>query len=127
MRALFVCSQNRLRSPTAEAVFATWLGVECESAGVHDSADVPVGPELLAWAEVIFVMEKAHHNKLSKRWRKHMGGKRVVCLNIPDDFEYMDETLVRLLEAKVSPHLLARGCRPPQPQQSACMLNRPGF
>ena len=116
MRALFICSQNRLRSPTAEAVFATWQGVECESAGVHDSANVPVGPKLLAWAEVIFVMEKAHHNKLSKRWRKHMGNKRVVCLNIPDEFEYMDETLVHLLEAKVSPHLLARGCRPPQQQ-----------
>lgn len=113
MRALFVCSQNRLRSPTAEAIFAKWHGVECESAGVHESANVPVGPELLAWAEVIFVMERAHHNKLAKRWRRFMGDKKVICLNIPDEYEYMDESLVCLLEAKVSPHLVARGCRPP--------------
>lgn len=113
MRVLFVCSQNRLRSPTAEAVFSRWEGVECESAGVHESADVPVGPELLAWAEVVFVMEKAHHVKLTKRWRRHLDGKRIVCLNIPDDYQYMDEALVRLLEAKVGPHLVARGARPP--------------
>ena len=116
MRALFVCSQNRLRSPTAEMVFARWQGIECESAGVHESANVPVDPELLAWAEIIFVMEKAHQNKLSKRWRKYMGNKRVVCLNIPDEYEYMDEALVRLLEVKVSPYPVARGCRPPQAQ-----------
>lgn len=114
MRALFICSQNRLRSPTAEHVFSQWQGVECESAGVHDSANVPVGPELLEWAEMIFVMEKAHHNRLSQRWRKHMGNKRVVCLNIPDDYEYMDPDLVQLLETKVSPYLLARGGHPPE-------------
>ena len=114
MRALFVCSQNRLRSPTAEAVFSKWRGVECESAGVHESANVPVDPGLLEWAEVIFVMEKAHHNKLSKRWRQHMGGKRVVCLNIPDEYAFMDESLIHLLEAKVGPHLVARGARPPE-------------
>lgn len=113
MRVLFICSQNLLRSPTAEHVFSQWHGIECESAGVHESANVPVGPEQLEWAELIFVMEKAHLDKLAKRWRKHLSGKRIVCLDIPDDYEYMDPALVRLLEAKVSPHLLARGARPP--------------
>lgn len=113
MRALFICSMNRLRSPTAEQVFSQWQGVECESAGLHDAADVPVSAELLAWAEVIFVMEKAHHNRLSRRWRQHMGGKRVVCLHIPDDYDFMDPHLVRILEAKVAPYLVARGGRPP--------------
>jgi predicted protein tyrosine phosphatase len=114
MRALFVCTQNRLRSPTAEQVFSKWQGIECESAGTSETANVPVGQELLEWAETIFVMEKAHHNRLSKRWRKHMGNKRVVCLNIPDEYEYMDPQLVKLLEDKVSGYLLSRGCRPPR-------------
>lgn len=113
MNVLFICSPNRLRSPTAEAVFSRWRGVECESAGVHESADTPVGPELLEWAELIFVMEKVHHSKLSRRWRQHLAGKRVVCLNIPDDYNYMEPSLIRLLETKVSPHLRARGARPP--------------
>ena len=69
---------------------------------------------MLEWAEIIFVMEKTHQNKLSKRWRKYLGNKRLVCLNIPDEYEYMEPHLVRLLEAKVSPYLLARGGRPPE-------------
>ena len=32
-RALFICSRNRLRSPTAEQVFASWQDVETDSAG----------------------------------------------------------------------------------------------
>src|SRR5262245_33374635 len=114
MRVLFVCSQNRLRSPTAEHIFSTWHGVECESAGVHKSAASPVGAELLEWAEVIFVMEKSHHTRLSKRWAQHMHDKSVICLNIRDVYQYMEPKLVSLLEAKVSPYLLARGARPPE-------------
>ena len=102
-RVLFVCTQNRLRSPTAEQVFGNRPGFEVASAGVAPGADVPVSPELIEWADVIFVMEPIHRNKLSKRFRPHLRGKRVICLNIPDQFEYMDPALIRLLEAKVSP------------------------
>ncbi|HBF51277.1 MAG TPA: phosphotyrosine protein phosphatase [Massilia sp.] len=105
MRALFICTQNRLRSPTAEQVFATWLGIETDSAGVGNDADVPLAPEQLAWAEIVFVMEKAHRNRLSAKFRRHLNGKRIVCLDIPDDYDYMQPELVRLLEKKVGPFL----------------------
>ncbi|MCC2962869.1 low molecular weight protein tyrosine phosphatase family protein [Massilia sp. IC2-278] len=104
-RALFICTQNRLRSPTAEQVFATWPGVETDSAGVGNDADVPLSPEQLAWAEIVFVMEKAHRNRLSAKFRRHLNGKRIVCLDIPDDYAYMQPELVRLLEKKVAPFL----------------------
>ena len=106
---LFLCSQNRLRSPTAEQVFAEWPGIETASAGLNLGADQPVTPELLAWADVIFVMERAHRSKLSARFRRHLGDKRVVCLEIPDEYDFMDPELVRLLEAKVPPHLRGPG------------------
>ncbi len=99
---LFICSQNRLRSPTAEQVFATWPGVESQSAGLGNDATTPVAPELLQWADLIFVMEKAHRNKLATKFRAHLGGKRVICLDIPDDYDYMDPLLVQLLKQKVS-------------------------
>ncbi|MXV09695.1 phosphotyrosine protein phosphatase [Xanthomonas sp. LMG 8992] len=105
---LFVCSRNRLRSPTAEQVFATWPGVETASAGVDHAADTPVTPELLEWADLIFVMETMHRAKLSRRFKRHLGRARIVCLDIPDDFAYMDPALVQLLTAKVSRHLPAR-------------------
>ncbi|MBB5943037.1 low molecular weight protein tyrosine phosphatase family protein [Xanthomonas sp. 3307] len=105
---LFVCSRNRLRSPTAEQVFATWPGVETASAGIDHDADTPVTPELLEWADIVFVMEPTHRAKLSRRFKRHLGRARIVCLNIPDDFAYMDPALVQLLTAKVSRHLPAR-------------------
>jgi predicted protein tyrosine phosphatase len=103
---LFVCSQNRLRSPTAEQVFSTWPGIACASAGVYLSADVPLSSELVEWADIIFVMEQAHKKKMALRYRAQLKGKRVICLNIPDDYTFMQASLVRLLEVKVSPFLL---------------------
>ena len=102
---LFVCSQNRLRSPTAEQVFASWPGIEAQSAGLNHDAENPVTGELVEWADVIFVMENAHRNKLRRRFKPHLKKARVVCLGIPDDYEFMDPRLVRLLEVKVPPFL----------------------
>ena len=104
-RVLFICSQNRLRSPTAEQVFSSWPGLEVASAGLNTGAETPVSAELIDWADLVFVMEKSHRNKLSKKFRACLKRKRVICLDIPDDFEYMDPTLVKLLSIKVSPFL----------------------
>ncbi len=105
--ALFVCSQNRLRSPTAEEVFSRVAGVECASAGTDDRANVPLDPELIEWADTIYVMEASHRNRITKKFKKHLAGKRIVILNIPDEYEFMQPALVTLLERKVGP-LLAR-------------------
>jgi predicted protein tyrosine phosphatase len=107
---LFVCSQNRLRSPTAEHVFSSWPGIEVASAGLDDDAVRTLTTELVAWADVIFVMEKAHRSKLSRNFKAHLKSQRVVCLNIPDDYDYMDPILVRLLKALV-PRYLPKGAK----------------
>jgi len=106
-RLLFICSQNRLRSPTAEQIFAAYPNVETASAGTDNNADVSVTPELIEWADIIFVMEKTHRSKLSKRFRPHLNGKRLVCLDIPDEFGFMDPALISLLRAKVPRFLSA--------------------
>jgi len=100
IRALFLCTHNRLRSPTAEHVFSTWPGVETDSAGLGADADIPVSPEQLLWADIIFVMEKTHRSKLSAKFRRHLNGKRIVCLDIPDNYSYLQPELIELLEAK---------------------------
>ena len=102
---LFVCSQNRLRSPTAEQVFSSWEGIAVASAGLNHDADTPLTPEWLQWADLIFVMEPAHRKKLAKRFRAHLHGQRVVCLHIPDEYDFMDPALVALLRARVPPYL----------------------
>jgi predicted protein tyrosine phosphatase len=100
-RALFICSRNRLRSPTAEHIFAGWPGVATDSAGLAPDADVQLCAEQVAWATVIFVMENRHKSRLSSRFGRQLDGKRVICLGIPDNYAYMQPELVTLLEAKV--------------------------
>ena len=102
---LFVCSQNRLRSPTAEQMFASYPGIHVASAGTNNGAEVPLTSELVRWADLIFVMEKSHRNKVQKRFKSDLKDSRLICLEIPDEFEFMDEGLVRLLRAKVSRYL----------------------
>lgn len=104
-RILFLCSLNRWRSPTAEQIFAEHPGIECASAGLNHGADNPLTPELVEWAELIFVMERQHKAKLASEFKPWLRGKRVVCLNIPDKYPFMDATLVSLLHAKVTPFL----------------------
>lgn len=102
---LFICSQNRLRSPTAEQVFADWPGIETSSAGTNNDAENPLSHELIEWADVIFVMEKAHRNKVTGKYRSALNGKRLICLHIPDDYDFMDPVLVAILKSKVPQYL----------------------
>jgi len=104
-KILFICSQNRLRSPTAEQVFSHWSGIEVSSAGTDHGAENPVTAELLEWADVILAMERTHRRKLQRKHRASLNGKRIICLEIPDKYDYMDPELVKLLEEKVPRYL----------------------
>lgn len=104
---LFVCSQNRLRSPTAEQIFADHPGIVVASAGTNHDADTPLTAELVSWADIIFVMEKQQRNKVQRRFRPALGNARLICLDIPDEYDFMDEQLIRLLRLKVYRHLPA--------------------
>ena len=68
-KVLFSCSQNRLRSPTAEQVFLSWKGLELASAGTNNDAGNPVTAELIVWADIVFVMERPQRDKLQKSSR----------------------------------------------------------
>jgi predicted protein tyrosine phosphatase len=94
-----------LRSPTAEHVFSTWPGVETDSAGLRTGATVRLSPEQLEWADIVFVMERRHLSKLREEFGEHVRDKRLVCLDIPDDYEFMDPDLVASLIKKVGPYL----------------------
>ena len=104
-KVLFVCSQNKLRSPTAERVFSNDPDLEVLSAGLNSDAMNVLTPELVLWAEVIFVMEKAHKNKLQKKFKRYLNKQRVICLNIPDEYEFMAPELVSMFQEMV-PRLL---------------------
>lgn len=105
MHVLFLCSRNRLRSPTAEQLFSVLAGVETDSAGLAIDADCQVDASQIDYADIIFTMEKQHKVQLTRRFKRHLKGKKVVCLDIPDKFEFMQPELIALLEKRVLPHL----------------------
>ncbi len=100
-KILFVCSECRLRSPTAAAVFSEYGGVEAICAGTNKDCETPVSGDLIEWADTILVMEKSHRNKVSKKFRENLKGKKLAVLNIPDIYDYMDPLLVTLLKNRV--------------------------
>lgn len=102
---LFICSQNKLRSPTAEAIFADHPGIEVDSAGLNHHAEVPLSVEQIEWADLILVMEKAHRNRLTRKFGASLAGKKIVVLQIPDDYECMDPELIRMLRIRCAPYL----------------------
>ena len=106
---LFVCSQNKLRSPTAEHIFAEVEGINTLSAGTNSDADEPLTDDLVAWADFIFLMESTHRNMLRKRHARALDKQRVIVLGIPDEYDYMAPELVALLRDRMERWLPMEG------------------
>jgi predicted protein tyrosine phosphatase len=88
-KVLFICSRNRWRSLTAEKIFDRVNGIQARSAGTEPGARIKVTAGHLAWADLIFVMEKKHLRRLQDKFPEDIAGKKVVCLQIADDSEFM--------------------------------------
>ena len=80
-------------------------GIEVSSAGTSRESPCPVSGDLLEWADWVFVMESTQKRLLSVRFVDMLKGKKVVCLNIPDNYEYMQPELVDRLRSTVLPLL----------------------
>ncbi|MGJ4789503.1 low molecular weight protein tyrosine phosphatase family protein [Leptospira koniambonensis] len=102
-RFLFVCSMNRLRSPTAETIFNTIDGIDVRSAGTDKNAENPISADEIEWADCIIAMENRQRNLLLKKFKSLLRNKRLIVLGIPDDYEYMDPELISILKVKMYP------------------------
>jgi len=105
MKVLFVCTANKLRSPTAEDVFKNYPGIEAVSAGTDSESPRPLTKELVASADLIFAMENHHRERIRKKYKQRPADSRIITLGIPDDYERDDPALIELLRAKVEPRL----------------------
>ena len=77
-------------------------GVETDSAGLSPDADCPLSADQIEWADIICVMEKRHRTQLAQQFKGQLCGKRVVCLDIPDDYQFLKPELVALLGKRVA-------------------------
>src|SRR5689334_23282863 len=96
-KLLFVCSQNRWRSLTAEKMYDGFPGYAVKSAGTEPSARTKINQGHIGWADLIFVMEKKHAEILREKFEAELAGKRIICLRIPDVYRLMDPELVEEL------------------------------
>jgi protein-tyrosine phosphatase len=104
IRALFICHYNRKRSATAERVFGKDPSLEVLSAGTSDEAMVQVNQRMLEWADIVFVMDGEQVEALGRMFPDHPVLPQVVCLDIEDNYHFLDPALVATLEAKTKPH-----------------------
>jgi predicted protein tyrosine phosphatase len=100
MNILFVCSRNQWRSPTAEQVWRRYPGLTVRSAGTSPNAKRKVTTGDIKWADIIFVMESKHRQRLKAEFRQLLTHKRIEVMDIPDEYHYMDPELVEIFEAE---------------------------
>ena len=104
MKLLFLCSQNKRRSLTAEKVWSK-MGYDVRSAGTENNSRIKITAGLLGWADVIFCMEKKHVRRIKGKYGDIIADKKIECLNIPDEYDYMDDMLVERLKSSVAERL----------------------
>jgi protein-tyrosine phosphatase len=105
MNILFVCSRNIWRSPTAEAIYKNRQGHKVRSAGTEPSARIRVSVKDIIWADIIFVMEKKHRQRLMDKFPGGIKTRRIIILDIEDEYTYMDKELVEMITLSVDPYL----------------------
>lgn len=104
-KLLFVCSRNQWRSRTAEEIFRDLPGFSVKSAGTEASSRIRVTEGLIGWADIIFVMERKHRAILVERFGEALAGRVIHCLDIPDEYGFMDAELVGMLRGAVAEYV----------------------
>jgi predicted protein tyrosine phosphatase len=104
-RVLFLCRYNRMRSPTAERIFSKRTDLDVRSAGTAPNALARVNAQMLEWADLIFIMDDQQRRALRRRFAGHPALGRLICLDIPDVYSFLQPELISLLQARTAPHL----------------------
>jgi predicted protein tyrosine phosphatase len=102
---LVVCGRNKKRSRTAEHIFKNDNRFNIRSAGLSPKSDRKISENDLNWADLVFVMET---NQRAKIWEvySHVELSNIEILHIPDDYEFMDEELVDILNDRMNDALV---------------------
>ncbi|MDF7817536.1 protein tyrosine phosphatase [Runella sp. MFBS21] len=101
LNLLFVCTINKMRSATAHKIYENDLRFEVKSAGTDKTAKTVISRDILSWADSIIVMERHHRNYIRQRFPEIYQNKKIVCLYIPDEYDFMEPELITLLKEKV--------------------------
>lgn len=105
LKVLAICSANRCRSITLEAMLNATPGCEARSAGTHP---IPAGRSItetdLRWADHIVVFEREHVRAIKRRFRSLFTTLHVVNLDIEDRYAPFDPALIEQLKDTLAEH-----------------------
>jgi len=108
LNLLFVCSQNKWRSPTAEKIYGSKPLINARSAGTCLNARHLISSPDIKWADIIFVMEEKHRTKILSAFPSDTRFKEIVVLGIEDAYKYMDDDLVVRISSAVDAYLKSK-------------------
>ena len=86
-------------------MYAKRADLEVRSAGTSSEALVRVNQRMLDWADTVFIMEPEQRLRLEEMFPAHPALERLICLEIPDDYIFLQPELVSLLETRLKTHL----------------------
>jgi len=98
---LVVCGRNKKRSRTAEFIFKNDNRFNIRSAGLSPKSDRKVSENDLNWADFIFAMETRQRAKIWELYR-HLELPTIEILNIPDEYEFLNEELIEILTERIN-------------------------
>ena len=75
------------------------------SAGTDSDARIKLTEKLLQKADIVFVMEKKHRDIIREKFPESSSEKKFIILDIPDEYQYMNDELIEILTTSVSGYL----------------------
>lgn len=96
---------NKRRSPTAEKIYGRMPLIKTRSGGTSSKARHRVSQKDILWADVVFVMEKKHKQRLMAEHPESMRYREIHVLNIEDNYKFMDTELIEELRRAIDPTL----------------------
>ena len=103
-RILFVCGKNKWRSPTAERIYRNDKRIEIRSAGMSGKSKHVISNHDIEWADLILVMESKYKLRILGLFRG-LPLPKIENLEIPDEYEYMADELIEIIEKRVEYHI----------------------
>ena len=98
---LVVCGKNKKRSRTSEFIFKNDNRFNIRSVGLSQKSERKISEKDLNWADLVLVMESDHKSKILDVY-PYAELPEIEVLNIPDEYEFMDDELILLLNEKIN-------------------------
>ncbi len=105
MRLLFVHPRGGVPHPFPEGTLGNDIRIEVQSMPVGDEPLNEADTALMAWADLVIVMEKRMRQIIRRRLKQAGKVKRVVCLHLPEHHDVRDPAYLALFRERIDVYL----------------------